>query len=102
MSNKRIPHPIYEVYECMTLNRIIDVKDGVPVHASLYRVKLYLIFSEGRVYTFYNPSDWVDNFHMIRECSTSASTFTHDLYVSPDSHPEIYNDIRNVLTSNTD
>ena len=99
MTNKRVPNPVYEVYKCKTMNCIYEVEDGVCVDAFLYRVKLYLIFCDDRVYTFFNPTDWVDNFQLMREGGSSCSTFTHDIMVSPDSHRDIYDHIRLYVSS---
>ena len=58
-----------------------------------YRVKLYCIFSDDRIYTLFNPKDWIDNLNMMRESGSSCSSFTHDIIVTPTHHPEIFNDI---------
>lgn len=78
-----IPHPIYEVYESRSMH------DSVK----LFRIKLYLIFADGRVFTMFNQSDWIDNVNLMRESGTHCSTFTHDLIVSPTHHSDLFNDI---------
>lgn len=77
----------YEVYPVKTMH------DNIKC----YRVKVYLIFSEGKTYTFYNPKDWIDNVNLMRESGCSCSTFTHDIIVGPTHHPEIYDDIQSNL-----
>lgn len=93
-----LPHPVYEVYLCRTMNRIYEVDSDCAVDAFLFRIKIYLIFSDCRVYTFFNQSDWIDNVNLMRECGSSCSTFTHDIYVSPTSHPDIYKEIRDYVS----
>lgn len=94
----RITHPKYEVYKCETQSRMFDTDSSNPPsflgkELYLFRVKLYLIFADGRVYTFFNPQDWVDNCCLMRENGTFCSTFTQDIYVSSTSHPDMYDEI---------
>lgn len=77
----------YEVYPVRTQHATVK----------LYRVKLYMVFSDGKTYTFLNSSDWIDNVNLMRESGCSCSTFTHDLIVSPTHHPEIFNEIEENL-----
>ena len=58
-----------------------------------YRIKVYCIFSEDRIYTLFNPTDWIENVNMMREAGSSCSTFTHDIIVTPTHHPEIFAEI---------
>lgn len=82
---KRIDHPYYEIYEVRNINDTPNFK--------IYRVKLYLIYADGKTYTLYNQADWIDNLNLMRESGTYCSSFTHDIYVSPTSHRDIYDDI---------
>lgn len=93
-----IPHPKYEVYRCVTLNRNFDDVDGVAVESYLFRVKLYLIFAEGKVYTFYDPSSWIDTVNLMRDSGTCCSTFTHDIFCSPTDHRDIYKEIMDYVS----
>lgn len=91
--NSRVYHPKYEVYRCNTLNDEPNYR--------LYRVKIYCIFCNGSVFTVFNQPDWIDNALLMRESGDSCSTFTHDIYVSPMSHPEMYNDIDSYVSQSS-
>ena len=88
----RVDHPKFEAYRCHNVNGFIG-----------FRVKLYLIYDCERVYTFYNPSDWIDNVNLMRENGTQCTTFTHDVIVTPTHMHLIYNEIiKYVSEANTD
>lgn len=84
---KRVLHPIYEAYRCENVNGFIG-----------YRVKLYLIFDGERVYTLYNPSDWIDNVNLMRENGTQCYTFTQDIIVTPTSMHDIFRSINDYVS----
>ena len=89
---KRVEHPKYEVYRCENVNGFIG-----------FRIKLYLIYDCERVYTLYNPSDWIDNVNLMRENGIQLYTFTQDIIVTPIHMHSIYNEIISyVPESNSD
>lgn len=87
-SRQLVEHPIYEAYKVNNINGFIG-----------YRVKLYCIFADNRVYSVFNQSDWIDNVNLMRENGTACSTFTHDIYVTPTQHFDIFSSIRDYVSA---
>lgn len=68
-----------------------------------YYVTLYCIFDGEKVYHFFHQSEMLDNALLGREAGYSLTEFKYTILVTPDKHPEIFNEIEDYVSlSNKD
>lgn len=56
-------------------------------------VSFYCIYDGTSLTHCFNQSDWVDNAQLARELGYQVTTFIHDILVTKDNYPDIFNTI---------
>lgn len=64
-----------------------------------YWVRLYLLFDGTTTYTFYHLSDCIENAALCKELGVVSYSFQHEILVTLDTFPLIFNEIQNYVSS---